>query len=91
MLALSALLALAAWCGGGKQPDGAAGSAAPLTRAGSPPPPSAAAQENLVQTQAGAVRGVIYNEARAFLGVPYAEPPVGPRRWAAPTCVTGRD
>lgn len=39
-----------------------------------------------VQTTAGAVQGRIAADAtaRMWLGVPYAEPPVGPLRWRAP-------
>lgn len=38
----------------------------------------------LVRTQAGAVQGRPDGAARAFLGIPYAQPPVGKRRWRAP-------
>ena len=38
----------------------------------------------LVATQAGTVRGVEGAGVRAWLGVPYAAPPVGDRRWRAP-------
>ena len=38
-------------------------------------------------TEAGALRGVEGNGVRAFLGVPYAAPPVGDRRWRAPGAV----
>lgn len=37
-----------------------------------------------VQTTAGTVRGVWRNESAAFLGIPFAEPPVGELRFAAP-------
>lgn len=36
------------------------------------------------RTDAGVVKGTIDGEATAFLGVPYAAPPVGPLRWRAP-------
>ncbi|MGG7465803.1 carboxylesterase/lipase family protein [Plantibacter sp. YIM 135347] len=39
----------------------------------------------IVKTQAGAVRGVWTSQTQAaFLGIPYAEPPVGELRFAAP-------
>jgi para-nitrobenzyl esterase len=37
-----------------------------------------------VQTSGGAVRGTVRDGVRAFLGIPYAAPPFGPRRFAAP-------
>ncbi|KAL2811633.1 Alpha/Beta hydrolase protein [Aspergillus granulosus] len=47
-----------------------------------------AASELTVSTTSGTVQG-FYNDSstqtvRAFLGIPYAEPPVGSRRWAPP-------
>lgn len=42
------------------------------------------AEPVLARTQAGVVRGVEGDGARAFLGVPYAAPPVGENRWRAP-------
>lgn len=40
--------------------------------------------QTLVTTQEGAVKGIIKNGFRAFLGIPYAEPPIGKLRWAPP-------
>src|SRR4051812_1330366 len=36
-----------------------------------------------VHTRAGALRGKRQGEVAAFLGIPYAAPPVGPLRWKA--------
>lgn len=38
----------------------------------------------IVRVESGLVRGTTDNETRRYLGVPYAAPPVGSRRWAAP-------
>lgn len=38
----------------------------------------------VVTTPAGAIRGVLNDEVRTFLGVPFASPPVGDLRWRAP-------
>jgi para-nitrobenzyl esterase len=37
-----------------------------------------------LRTTAGAVRGTVRDGVHAFLGIPYAAPPFGPRRFAAP-------
>ena len=50
--------------------------------------PAAAADERLVITQSGPVRGFRTERMRAFLGIPYANPPVGSLRWTPPTAVT---
>ncbi|MDD7965264.1 carboxylesterase family protein [Actinomycetospora lemnae] len=42
-------------------------------------------------TSAGRVRGLDRDGLGVFLGLPYAEAPVGPRRFAAPVPVTGWD
>ncbi|WP_246114016.1 carboxylesterase/lipase family protein [Streptomyces montanus] len=50
-----------------------------------PAPVQAAQQSDLVvRTDAGSVRGETTAEGRQFLGIPYAEPPVGKLRWRAP-------
>ena len=38
----------------------------------------------VVQTEQGKVRGYVAGEALVWKGVPYAKPPVGELRWAAP-------
>ncbi|MBQ0960906.1 carboxylesterase family protein [Ideonella sp. 4Y11] len=45
---------------------------------------SLGAQAAQVVTNHGAVEGVDQGGVRAFLGIPYAQPPVGPLRWRAP-------
>jgi para-nitrobenzyl esterase len=40
--------------------------------------------ESTVRTTSGAVRGSSRDGVHAFLGIPYAAPPFGPRRFAAP-------
>jgi para-nitrobenzyl esterase len=55
---------------------GAAAEAAPPAERSSGPP--------LVVTTNGPVVGVTTPQLREFLGIPYAAPPVGPRRWRPP-------
>ena len=43
------------------------------------------AQSRIVQTQYGQVQGIVVNGVSEYLGIPYASPPVGALRWAAPT------
>jgi para-nitrobenzyl esterase len=38
----------------------------------------------VVQTSQGSVNGTMINAVRAYLGIPYAAPPVGELRWQAP-------
>jgi len=45
---------------------------------------SSAAPGTIVVTDQGALRGVQQGAVLAFLGVPYAQPPVGELRWRAP-------
>ncbi|WP_214407477.1 carboxylesterase/lipase family protein [Pseudonocardia lacus] len=45
----------------------------------------AGADAAVVLTEFGAVRGSIDGDTRAFRGLPYAAPPVGPLRWQNPT------
>jgi para-nitrobenzyl esterase len=55
-------------------------------------PVGAPAEENVVASERGLLRGVKSGETIAFLGVPYAAPPVGARRFAPPeprACWTG--
>ena len=47
-------------------------------------PWTASAAETVAATRAGRVRGVMADGVHAFLGVPYAAPPVGPLRLASP-------
>lgn len=45
---------------------------------------SAPPEPPVVSTAQGRVRGIDGDGYHAFLGIPYAAPPVGPRRWARP-------
>ena len=47
----------------------------------------ASTMPTVVATNSGSVQGVRHEEVTAFLGVPYAEPPVGALRWRAPVAV----
>jgi para-nitrobenzyl esterase len=47
-------------------------------------PASAAAHGPVAKTDAGLVRGFSADGVDKFLGIPYAAPPVGARRWKAP-------
>jgi para-nitrobenzyl esterase len=72
LLAIAACLLLAVGCGhgGGESP-----------KAATPPQPSDPA---VVQTAAGAMRGIVAPDHRLFAGIPYAAPPIGPLRWRPP-------
>lgn len=48
------------------------------------PTEPAAGSRALVRTEAGWVRGVAADGHTTFSGIPYAAPPIGPRRWAPP-------
>ncbi|CAM5474036.1 hypothetical protein SGLAM104S_05891 [Streptomyces glaucescens] len=55
----------------------------------SPPPagpgqPASGGRTTVVRTDEGAVRGTVLAVHRVFRGVPYAGPPTGAHRWAAP-------
>ena len=45
---------------------------------------AAAAQSLIVNTKYGPVRGISNDMAFNFLGIPYAQPPIGELRWADP-------
>jgi para-nitrobenzyl esterase len=45
---------------------------------------ASAADPSLVTTDKGVVQGIVATNYRAFLGIPYAAPPVGNLRWKAP-------
>ncbi len=49
-----------------------------------PPTAAGAAADTTVVTQDGPVNGTTIAGMRAFLGIPYAAPPVGPLRWHPP-------
>lgn len=43
----------------------------------------------VVQTQSGALRGLVSEDHRLFAGIPYAAPPVGALRWQPPAPAAG--
>jgi para-nitrobenzyl esterase len=49
---------------------------------------AAAGDPTVVQTDKGSVHGSVTNGVRAFLGIPFAAPPVGPLRFSAPKPAT---
>ena len=54
--------------------------------------PTFAAEPNLTATtRSGKVEGFLKGGSVAFLGIPYAAPPVGARRWAPPAAPTAWD
>ena len=50
--------------------------------------PDASQDPSQVGTTSGPVKGKLGSNFRAFLGIPYAAPPVGSLRWKAPTTPT---
>lgn len=47
-------------------------------------PASATNDPTVVTITGGTIRGKAYDKSRAFLGIPYAQPPVGDLRWRPP-------
>ncbi len=73
ILLAAVLVALGGCSGGG-----------PTRVAPMPPPPPDDTDPLVVVTSKGEVRGTPDGASQAFLGIPYAKPPTGERRWAAP-------
>ena len=78
-------------CSDDVQPQGADLDAAPADQAAdvSGPDSGGSSAWSEVKTSGGVLRGVIQGGARAFLGIPYAAPPTGNQRFAAPAPHTG--
>ncbi|MEU4394865.1 carboxylesterase family protein [Kribbella sp. NPDC023855] len=55
-----------------------------LTACSQTPAPQAEPPGPVVHTDTGDVRGIVHPDRRVFNGIPYAAPPVGDLRWAAP-------
>src|SRR5205823_2523860 len=45
---------------------------------------SRASDPSVVTVAGGRLKGTVSGDVRTFLGIPYAAPPVGARRWKAP-------
>src|SRR5436190_11690269 len=45
---------------------------------------SGADDPTIVKTDSGQIQGTLVGDSRQFLGIPYAQPPVGALRWKAP-------
>lgn len=84
--ALAASLVLGAACGDEDGPldAGHEGSWQPDGGDGGVPPDDGGGDPLEVTTTQGRVRGIESMGARAFLGIPYAAPPIGDKRWKAP-------
>ena len=76
------LLSLHSAAACGSDSDGRPGAAS--SSSGSGGAGGGAADPTLVVTDKGPVKGVIVGNTRAFLGIPYAAPPVGDLRWKSP-------
>ena len=51
-------------------------------------PPALADHRTVIHTESGPVRGVASDDGAEFLGISYAAPPVGDRRWRPPAAPT---
>lgn len=72
---------------GGAPDDASPPDADAAPDAGAPPsrcPPAGTVEEGSVLTTEGRLQGIRASETWAFLGVPFAAPPVGDLRWATP-------
>jgi para-nitrobenzyl esterase len=83
-----ALLLLAACSSGAPQTTGTSGTggatSSSSTSGSGGTGGSVPAGPTTVATDKGSVQGILEGDTRAFLGIPYAAPPVGPLRWRPP-------
>ena len=84
VLVLAALIICAALGLDGNAAAGHAPSSAPITAAAAAATTATQPQSLLVTTDKGRLEGRTTGVVDQFLGIPYAQPPVGSLRWAAP-------
>jgi para-nitrobenzyl esterase len=83
-IALVACAALAGCGGGDDDRPGTGGRVSGATSTAAPTPSAGATGTPTATTSSGRLRGIATGSAHEFLGVRFAKPPVGPRRWTLP-------
>src|SRR5882757_3720868 len=82
---IPALATFLAACGGSPAPSLDAADAATTTDVATETEPVCPSEENVVGVTGGCIRGAMAGPLHRFLGVPYAAPPTGGRRWRSPS------